>query len=424
MTMNEQTFLPYGRHRVTDDDIAAVVEVLKSDWLTQGPTVPRFEDALADLTGTLETVACTNGTAALHLAMLALNIGPGDAVITSPNTFVASANCARMVGADVLFADVDSDTGLIDLQSVAYLLKQDTEHKIKAIIPVHFAGQPADLPAIHELACNHGAWVIDDACHAIGAMYENNSQIYRLGGNPHSDMTVFSFHPVKHVAMGEGGAVATDNTELAERLRLMRNHGITRSNFENTDMACNADGIPNPWYHEMSALGCNYRLTDIQAALGLSQLTRLPQSLEKRREIAQWYRETLRQIFADGEVVPLTVRPRVEHAYHLFAVRINFNRLGVSRAVAMNRMRERGIGTQVHYIPVYRQPYYRHLNDDETLVRPGMDAYYESTLSLPMYPELTRDDVERVVRELATALEISTRDHTSSGAIKQDSPVS
>ena len=404
--MTEEKFLPYGKHHVTDEDIEAVVGVLKSDWLTQGPVVPEFEEALADCQGTAHAVACTSGTAALHLSMLALNLQPGDTVIASPNSFVASANCARFVGARVAFADVDPATGLIDPDSIEQILKKDTERSIRAIIPVHFAGQPADLPAIHEMATKHGALIVDDACHALGATYAHGDQEYRMGGNPHSDLTVFSFHPVKHVAMGEGGAIVTDNDDLAERLRLYRNHGITRNNFVNSDLARDADGVPHPWYYEMHSLGYNYRLTDIQAALGLSQLHRLQESLIRRREIAALYRRLFADVFPEGEVIPLGSSSQTNHAYHLFVVKIDFAQCGLSRAVVMNRLRARGVGTQVHYIPVHLQPYYRHVSPTDPWNLPGVEEYYAKALTLPMYPELTDGDVERVVEELASALDM------------------
>lgn len=420
--MSEQKFLPYGSHHVTNDDINAVIEVLKSDWLTQGPSVPEFETTLADCQGALEAIACTSGTAALHLAMLALGLGEDSAIITTPNTFVATANCARFVGARVLFADIDPTTGLIDPDSVARLLENDPQRGIKAILPVHFAGQPADLPVIHDLARRHEALVVDDASHAIGATYKSNGQHYQMGGNPHSDLTVFSFHPVKHIAMGEGGAVVTDDDELAERLRMLRNHGIVRRNFVNSDLAFSADGIPNPWYYEMSDLGFNYRLTDIQAALGLSQIRRLKKSLERRREIADTYCRLIDRTFTEKEVLPLALRPSTSHAYHLFVVRIDFENLGVSRAVVMNRLRANGIGTQVHYIPVHLQPYYHGLCQTDSQNMPGVEKYYSTTLSLPMYPELTDDDIERVVTELASALAVRPIAKPTA-EIKQDNPV-
>ncbi|MFH1700241.1 MAG: UDP-4-amino-4,6-dideoxy-N-acetyl-beta-L-altrosamine transaminase [Candidatus Zixiibacteriota bacterium] len=402
--MENQKFLPYGTQHVTEDDIAAVCEVLKSDWLTQGPTIVDFEHALADKLGAREAVACSSGTAALHLCMLSLGIGSKDAVITSSNTFAASANCARFVGADVCFADINPETGLIDPDSVGHLLKNDTEKKIKAIIPVHFAGQPIDLPAIYDLAKNHDAWVIDDACHAIGASYNYDGKTYLIGNNPHSDMTVFSFHPVKHVAMGEGGAITTNQPEMADRLRLFRNHGISRESKINDDMALSPEGMANPWYYEMTELGFNYRLTDIQAALGIQQLKRLDWSLEKRRELAGIYCRLIQDKFANGEVLPLINKSEVENAYHLFVVQIDFERLGVSRAEVMNQLRAQGIGTQVHYIPVHLQPYYQRVCGTRPGDCPNTEIYYEKALSLPMYPNLTKDDIKRVVDELEAIL--------------------
>ncbi|MEE9443827.1 MAG: UDP-4-amino-4,6-dideoxy-N-acetyl-beta-L-altrosamine transaminase [candidate division Zixibacteria bacterium] len=402
--MDKLKFLPYGRQHVTEADIAAVCEVLKSDWLTQGPAIVDFEHALADRLGVQETVACSSGTAALHLSMLALGIGPGDAVITTPNTFAASANCARFVGTDVYFADIDPENGLIEPDSIARILKKDTAKKIKAIIPVHFAGQPADLPAINDLAKKHGAWVVDDACHAIGATYNYEGQTYRIGNNPHSDMTVFSFHPVKHVAMGEGGAITTNLPETADRLRLFRSHGISRESKINEDMALNSEGMPNPWYYEMVELGFNYRLTDIQATLGIQQLKRLEWSLEKRRELAGIYCRLIQEEFTNGEVRPLINKTEVENAYHLFVIQIDFEKLGVSRAAVMNQLRAKGIGTQVHYIPVHLQPYYQRNCGTKPGDCPNAEAYYEKALSLPMYPNLADDDIKRVVDELVAVL--------------------
>lgn len=402
--MEKQCFLPYGKQMITDDDINAVNDVLRSDWITQGPIVPKFEESLAAFLDAKEVIACANGTAALHLSVLALGIGEGDAIITTPNTFVSSANCARFTGADVIFADINSDTGLIDPESIARLLENDNDRKIKAIIPVHFAGQPANLPAIYNLAKRHGAWVIDDACHAIGATYEYNGRTFRLGGNPHSDMTVFSFHSVKHLATGEGGAVTTQFPELAEQIRLIRNHGITRQQFANGDMATSKESVLNPWYYEMSDLGFNYRLTDIQAALGVSQLKRLSWSLQRRREIANQYEKLIAEKF-DGNIVrPLDRHSDINHAYHLFVVRIDFDRLGVSRAVVMNKLRANGIGTQVHYIPMHLQPYYRRVCRTGPGDFPQTEKYYATALSLPMYPDMTDGDIDRVISGLKDAV--------------------
>lgn len=407
--MEATPFLPYGRQQISEDDIRAVSDVLRSDWLTQGPAVPAFEDALADRLDTDEVVACSSGTAALHLAMLSLGLGPGDAIVTSPITFVASANCARYVGAEVIFADVDPATGLIDPESVAAVLDGDRERRIKAIIPVHLAGQPADLAALADLARPRNVWIVEDACHALGAEYADGKMIHKIGGNPHSDLSVFSFHPVKHIATGEGGAVSTAHPELAERMRRFRNHGLSRESTLNEDMALSPEGQRNPWYYEMDEPGYNYRLTDIQAALGLQQLKQLSWSLERRREIAAQYRSLIKEMFPDGAVTPLTIGPGVSHAYHLFIVRIDFDRLGVSRATVMNRLRSRGIGAQVHYIPVHLQPYYRRLCGTAPGSFPQAERYYQQALSLPMYPGLTVSDVTRVMEELAGALERKTQ---------------
>jgi len=397
-------FLPYGRQHISQEDIDAVVEVLRSDWLTQGPTINKFERTLADSLSAKEVVACATGTSALHLAMMALGIGEGDAVVTTPNTFLADANCARYVGADVLFADIDPATGNMSPDSLADVLHHHRERKIKAVIPVHFAGQPVDLPRIHDLATNSGAVIVDDACHALGASYEYDGKLYVLGGAPHSVMTVYSFHPVKHVAMGEGGAIATSDTRLAERLRLFRNHGMTKEGCEFQDMAFSPSNQPNPWYYEMQQPGYNYRLTDIQAALGISQLKRLGWSIERRREIAGWYRELIEEHFDKDAVRPLETIPNVQHAYHLFVVRIDFEHFGVPRATVMNRLRAAGIGTQVHYIPVHLQPYYRKHSGTSPGDFPNTEAYYAQALSLPMYPDLDSQDIERVVRSLMIAL--------------------
>lgn len=402
--MDEAAFLPYSRQHVTQEDIDAVTAVLRSDWLTQGPAVSAFEDNLADYLGCREAVACSSGTAALHLSMLTLGLGPGDVVVTTPNTFVATANCARFVGAEVRFADIDPATGLIDPAAVAALLEQDTERNIKAVIPVHFAGQPADLPTLYELANRHGAWLVDDACHALGAGYTHEGQTYAVGHTPHSDLTVFSFHPVKHIAVGEGGAIVTNHKDLADRLCLFRSHGIRRQDFIIPDQACTPEGVANPWYYEMTELGYNYRLTDLQAALGSSQLTRLPQSLARRNEIAARYTALLAQTFPADIVHPLAVRPDVDHAYHLYVALIDFDRLGLPRATVMNRLRAAGIGTQVHYIPVHLQPYYRRLETMDQVRLPEAERYYAQALSLPMYPELSLADIERVVTRLESAL--------------------
>jgi UDP-4-amino-4,6-dideoxy-N-acetyl-beta-L-altrosamine transaminase len=404
MEQTDKKFLPYGRQHVFPEDIQAVNEVLTSDWLTQGPTIAEFEEALAGTVDAKDVVVCATGTAALHLTMLALGVGPGMTVVTSANTFMADANCARYVGADVAFADIDPQTGIMSVESLARLLEADRDRKIKVIIPVHFAGQPIDLARIYGMAGRHGATVVDDACHALGATYEDGARSYKLGCGLHSRMTVYSFHPVKHVAMGEGGAIAVNDADLAARLRMFRNHGMVKTGFRQPDMAVGPDGTVNPWYHEMQVLGFNYRITDMQAALGLRQLSRLNWSVSRRNELAFGYHRLLEQSFPDGEVRPLRTRAGVVHAYHLFVVTIDFERCGVSRAEVMDRLYRAKIGTQVHYIPVPLQPYYREYAGTGPGDFPGAEEYYAHALSLPMYPDLREGDLERIVRELRAIL--------------------
>ncbi len=381
------------------------MSVLRSDWLTQGPSIPAFERALAEKLGASNAVACSSGTAALHLAMLALDLGPGDEIVTTPITFLATANCARFVGAEVRFVDVDAETGLMSVEALQAVLEDDIERNIKAVLPVHFAGQPADLPAIYELAMEYEITVVDDACHAIGSWYKDeDNRKFITGGSPHADMTVFSFHPVKHIAMGEGGAITTRVPELASRLKLYRNHGMRKDNLLRCDLALDSEGVLNPWYYEMHELGFNYRLTDIQAALGKSQLTQLDNSLEKRNKLAELYRESIAEAFPDGSVRPLAVRPKVYHAYHLFVIQIEFDKFGVERSEVMKRFRAAGIGTQVHYIPIHLQPYYANRYNLKPGDFPQSEQYYSRALSLPMYPGLTESDIFRVVEQLEQIL--------------------
>lgn len=397
-------FLPYGRQSISQDDIDAVTAVLRSDYLTQGPAIERFELALAGAVSARHAVACSNGTAALHLALMALDINRNDVVVTSPNTFVASANCARYVGAEVKFCDVNPRTGLLDPAELERLLAKDKQRRIKAIVPIHFAGQPAEMPLISELARAHGAYVIEDACHALGAGYREFGRRRTVGDNSHSDLAVFSFHPVKHVATGEGGAVTTSDPMLAARLRQLRTHGIIKSEFMQADMAFSDRGELNPWYYEMTELGLNYRLTDIQAALGVSQLSRLPQSISRRNEIAKQYEMRLSSTFDNEHVRPLEVRVDVTNAYHLYVVAIDFAHFGRTRAAVMNVLKAKGVGTQVHYIPVHLQPYYRERYQLSVGDYPMAEALYARALSLPMYPGLSDEDVEFVVAELGSAL--------------------
>lgn len=403
-SLDRQPFLPYGKQQITDEDIVAVTTALRSDWLTQGPTIERFEAALCGVTGSRNAIVCSNATAALHLCLMALEIGPGDTILTTPVTFLADANCARYVGADVAFADIDPRTANLDLDAVDARLSADSEKKIKAVIAVHLAGEPIDLPKLRAITNRHGVFLIDDCCHAIGGSYPENGTQLPIGNGSHSDLSVFSFHPVKHVATGEGGAITTRSRSLADKLRRLRSHGMEREAFVFPEMAYAPDGNVNPWYYEMSEFGYNYRMTDLQAALGISQLSRIAWSVERRREIAGQYRTALAGRISSDLVAAVADEQSKGHAYHLFVVRIKFKELGLSRAIVMNRLKEAKIGTQVHYIPIHLQPYYRALYQSAPGDFPAAEHYYEEALSLPMYPTLTPADIQRVVEQLARAM--------------------
>lgn len=394
--------LPYGRHAIDDDDIAAVAAVLRGDWLTTGPETREFEAALATAVGAPHAVSCANGTAALHLACLAANLGPGDTAIVPAITFAATANAARLVGAEVVFADVDSETGLMEAAHLDSAVAQARQRGLapKMVLPVHLAGQCCDMPAIAEIARRHGLVVVEDACHAIGTTFCDAGGERAVGASIHGDMTVFSFHPVKTIASGEGGAVTTRSAELAERLRRLRGHGIVRDEtlFEDRVEAFEQATV-NPWYYEMVELGLNYRLSDLNCALALSQLRKLERFVARRRALARRYDERL------AAMAPLVrrvaPRPDVHPAWHLYAILVDFDAAETTRGQLMRTLEMRGIRTQVHYIPVPRHPYYRRRYGEAVL--PGADAYYRRTLSLPLYVGMRDDDVERV----ATALEAS-----------------
>ena len=392
-------FLPYSRHLIEEDDVEAVAEVLRGDWLTTGPKVGAFEKALAAKIGAAHAVSCSSGTAGLHLAMMALGLGPGDSVIVPTVTFVSTATMVRHVGAEVIFADVDPDTGLMGALEFAAALERAGDDRVKAVIAVHLAGQCADPAAIGDLAGEHGIRVIEDACHALGTRWEKKS----VGSCGYSDMAVFSFHPVKTIAMGEGGAVAANDDELAGRLALLRNHGMTREPeaFTNADLAFDEQGLPNPWYYEVHEAGLNYRASDIHCALGLSQLGKLERFVRRRRELAAHYERLLADLAP--LVRPVGRIPGCRPAWHLFVVLIDFAAAGITRASLMRRLRDDGIGTQVHYIPLHKQPYYRRRYGTAAL--PGSERYYARALSLPLFPGMSEDDVERVVAALASVLD-------------------
>ncbi|EGP06599.1 4-keto-6-deoxy-N-Acetyl-D-hexosaminyl-(lipid carrier) aminotransferase [Bradyrhizobiaceae bacterium SG-6C] len=387
-------FLPYGRQVIDNDDIAAVVTVLKGDFLTTGPTVEKFEDAFAERAGARFAVACSSGTAALHLATLAAGLGEGDSAIVPTVTFLATANAVRYVGADVVFADVDKATGLLRPEDMEAALAASAGN-VKAVLPVHLGGQSADMAAISKIAERHGMVVIEDACHALGTTLDDGGVV---GNCQHSAMAAFSFHPVKTIAMGEGGAVTTNDPVLYERLTRLRNHGMTRDplRFSNDDLAFGADGSSNPWYYEMPEIGFNYRASDIHCALGLSQLRKLSVFVSTRRLLADTYDRLL------APLAPYVLPPhRVEGCnpgWHLYAVRMDFSGLEISREQVISKLKAAGVGTQVHYVPVHTQPYYRDLVGPQQL--PGAMAYYRATLSLPLFPSMTISDVERVVKAI------------------------
>ncbi len=378
--------LPYGRQSLDDADIQAVVEVLKSDWLTTGPKVAEFEERFAAWVGARHAVSFSSGTAALHGAAFAAGLGPGDEAITTPMTFCATANCVLYQGATPVFADVSPDTLNLDPGEVSRKLSSRASSRIRAIIAVDYAGHPAALDELGELAKTCGAFLIEDACHALGAEYRRK----RVGGI--ADMTVFSFHPVKHLTTGEGGMVATNDARLAETLRRFRNQGISSEARQRQEAG--------QWFYEMVLLGFNYRLTDIACALGLSQLGRLDANLARRREIAAQYAAAFRDLSA---ILVPGVRDGVNPAWHLYPIRLNLGTLSVGRGEIFRALRAENIGVNVHYIPVHQHPYYRERFKSDSNSKesyPVAEDAYERLISLPMVHSLTAQDVEVVVHAL------------------------
>ena len=371
--------IPYGRQSISEADIAAVVEVLRSDFLTQGPVVPRFEQAVADYCGAGFGVAVNSGTAALHIACLALGVGPGDWVWTSPISFVASANCALYCGAQVDFVDVEPDTGNLSVDELEKKLElAKKEGKLpKVVIPVHFAGLPCDLQAIHALGQEYGFRIIEDACHALGARYHDEP----TGNSRYSDITVFSFHPVKIITTGEGGMAMTNDPQLAKTMRLLRSHGITRAA---EDFIHEPDG---PWYYEQQMLGFNYRMTDIQAALGLSQMSRLEEFLTKRRSIAARYQTELPR----PGVEVLANREGRLSAWHLFVIKVQAEQ----RKEIFEQLRNAGICVNVHYMPIYKQPFYIHEHKEKKLIK--AIRLYEGIITIPLHPSLNEQEQQKII---------------------------
>jgi UDP-4-amino-4,6-dideoxy-N-acetyl-beta-L-altrosamine transaminase len=392
--------IPYGKQHITDEDIASVVKALKADYLTQGPRIDAFEEAFANYVGSKYAVAVSNGTAALHLCTLALGVEEGDKVITTPITFAASANCVRYCGGEVVFADIDPETYLLDINNVRQLLEGSPKGTFKGIIPVDFAGRAVDLEKYRALADEYDLWIIEDACHAPGGYFiDSKGEKQYCGNGSFADLAIFSFHPVKHIAAGEGGMITTNDKVLYEKLLRLRTHGITKNadEFENSpEFALGKGGINElqqdeypGWYMEMQELGYNYRITDFQCALGKSQLERANNSVRRRREIAQRYKEALEgQDFLKGQSGVVE-----GHAYHLYVIEVE------DRLELYNYLREHDIFAQIHYIPCHLMPYYREQGWREGDL-PSAENYYKQCISIPMYPTLSDEQQAFVIEKV------------------------
>ncbi|AEF04183.1 UDP-4-amino-4,6-dideoxy-N-acetyl-beta-L-altrosamine transaminase [Alteromonas naphthalenivorans] len=390
--------IPYGRQHLDDDDIEAVVSALKSDWLTQGPAVPKFEQAMASYCNANHAVATNSATSALHLACLALNVGLGDCVWTSPNSFVASANCALYCGADVDFVDIDFSTGNMCMRALAEKLEAAERDNTlpKVLIPVHFAGQSCDMAELAKLATRYQFRIIEDASHAVGARYNDKN----VGSCEFSDICIFSFHPVKIITTMEGGMALTNNEELCNQMALQRSHGVS------ADAALLTEPSHGPWYYQQHSLGFNYRMNDVEAALGLSQLTKLPQFVEKRNQHAKRYHQLfseMHELLAESqvEIAPLVVDENSYSSYHLYVVRF----IGIDdnqHRQVITFLREQGIVGHVHYIPIYLQPYYQALGFKKGYC-PNAETYYTQAVTLPLFPDLTPSQISLVADKVKEA---------------------
>ena len=377
--------IPYGKQSIDADDIEAVIEVLRSDWLTTGPKVPEFESAIAKYVSTKFAVAVCNGTAALHAAMFALGIGPGDEVILPPMTFASTANCIVFQGGTPVFSDIDPDTLLID----PALIEGKITSRTKAIIAVDYAGQPCDYDSLRRLAEKHGIYLVSDACHSLGAIYKD-----QMVGSL-ADMTAFSFHPVKHITTGEGGMIVTDSEKFHKKIRLFRNHGITTDYRQREEQ--------RSWHYEMVALGYNYRITDLQCALGMSQLKKLPKWIARRQSIAKRYSKALQDI---NEIIPQKRLKDISHAYHLYSIQLVLEKLSSTRSEIFLKLRNEGLGVNVHYIPVHLHPFYRQHFGFKKGLCPVSEAVYKRLITLPLFPAMTDDEVETVITSVKKVMEI------------------
>lgn len=381
--------IPYGRQWIGQDDISSVLEVLKTDWITQGPKIKEFEEELAKYCDCKYAVAVSSGTAALHLACLAAGLNQGDEGITTPISFLATANSLIYTGAKPVFADIDYDTTNIDPEQV----KRNISARTKVILPVHFAGLPCDIKSISKIATEKKLIVIEDACHALGAEYKLNAKWFKVGSCRHSDMTAFSFHPVKAITMGEGGAVTTNNKKLYVKLLALRSHGIYK-----TKKMTHQHGL---WYYEMRDLGFNYRITDFQCALGISQLRKIDSFIKRRCEIASIYDKAFGNI--DGIDIPQTGESN-RHVYHLYFLKIDFKKFKTNRQKSMSALKNKGILTQTHYIPIYRHPYYQRKYSVRFRDFSQSEAYYKRTLSIPIYPAMKNSDIRNIINAVKSIL--------------------
>ncbi|MGA1847643.1 UDP-4-amino-4,6-dideoxy-N-acetyl-beta-L-altrosamine transaminase [Deferribacter abyssi] len=377
--------IPYGKQFIDDTDIEEVIKVLKSDFITQGPKIKQFEENLAEYCGTKFALIFNSGTSALHAAYFAAGLSKGDEFITSPNTFVATANAGLYLGAKPVFVDIEHDTGNIDVN----LIEEKITEKTKLIVPVHYAGHPCDMKKIKTIADKYGLKIVEDACHALGARYKVQGSMFKVGSCKFSNMTVFSFHPVKHITTGEGGAVLTNNEEYYEKLKMFRNHGITKDPEKFIS-------LPTPqWYYEMHFLGHNYRMTDIQAALGISQLKKLDYFIEQRRKIADKYNEKF-------ENNPYFETPEEKdyafYSYHLYPIKLK-SPFHKKKKELFKKLRKNGIGVQVHYIPVYWQLFYQNLGFKKGIC-PNAEKFYEKVISLPIFPSLTDNELSYVIEKI------------------------
>ena len=402
----KKNFLPYNSQQLDKSDIKSVMKALKSPYLTTGPIADEFEKELAKYLGVKYAVVCANGTAALHLSMLALGIGYGDKVVTSPISFVADANAPRFCGADVIFADIEPTTVNLDPQEVRKVLKR--EKNVKAIIPVHFAGQPCRMDEFGKIAEEFNLKIVEDGCHALGGSYIKNNKSVKVGSCADSHLTTFSFHPIKNITTGEGGAITTNDKKLYKKLRLLRSHGNTRNSdeFVTHDLShtnFNQSKLLNPWYYEMQHLSYNYRLTDFQAALGKSQLKKLDKFINKRNELSNLYDKLFEELDHE-KILPIDNLQKGIHGRHLYVVRIPMDQLDGGRAKLMMDLLENGIQTQVHYIPIYLQPNYQEYFKRK-LHFPFSEEYYKNCLSLPLFVGMTKKDVRRVVQSLNNILD-------------------